>query len=186
MSINEKEVIKYFDLVIKSLEDNTRFITRGILSVKNQLVSIIENKSTDSEREFFENLVSAISSFGVVRNFFKSEGVNGWFSLTKEGLKLKELGGFSEYNTFMEKESKKVSSIHNETVYGDKIQDSSFRDFKPIKKQTNAAPINKPEQKSLLKKIYTSPWTIGIALLIIEEVTFKKIYKIIIPYFNNN
>lgn len=77
----------------------------------------------------------------------------------------------------------KTTNVFNDSTIGQVIQDSSFSNS-PNKIKTAAAPNSSPDKKSLLKKIYSSPWTIGIALLAIEEVTFKSLYKIIISWFN--
>jgi len=61
---------------------------------------------------------------------------------------------------------------------GNFIQDSSLKKS-PIKNKVNAQPKIKPEQKSFVKKIFSSPWTILFASLILEEITLGKLWKFI-------
>ncbi|GAA4897814.1 hypothetical protein GCM10023311_23240 [Flaviramulus aquimarinus] len=62
------------------------------------------------------------------------------------------------------------------------IQDSVLRKS-PIKNKVNAEPNNKPEQKSFVKKIFSSGWTLAFVMLIIEEITLGKIWKFISDLF---
>tara|TARA_R110001592_G_scaffold301634_2_gene573045 strand:- start:5369 stop:5845 length:477 start_codon:yes stop_codon:yes gene_type:complete len=75
---------------------------------------------------------------------------------------------------------KYLSEIEKESIInnGVFIQDSSFKNS-PIKNKVNAEPNNKPEQKSLVKKIFSSSWTLLFAGILIEELTLGKIWEYI-------
>lgn len=104
------------------------------------------------------------------------------FEWTEKGFEAKKFNSYQEYiDKHKETAKTNIINVTNSTI-GQVNQDSNFSSS-PNKIKTQAAPINKPGKKSLLKKIYSSPWTIGLVLLIIEEVTFKNLYKYIISFF---
>lgn len=61
-----------------------------------------------------------------------------------------------------------INDFKGSTI-GTYIQDSYLKKS-PIKNKIKAPPINNPATKSSLKKFFSNPWTIGIGLIIIEEI----------------
>lgn len=85
MSINEKTIIQYFDIIIKELDDATSFSVNNILIYNKHL-------KTDSqeEKDYLLMLSDKVKSFGISRGYFSKNGDNGWLKLTEKGIDLKE------------------------------------------------------------------------------------------------
>lgn len=58
-----------------------------------------------------------------------------------------------------------------------------FKPNNPIQINVSAEPVNSPDKNSSLKKFFSSPWTIGVALLIIAEIKFRTIINFISGLF---
>jgi|TARA_R110002072_G_scaffold298877_1_gene473480 hypothetical protein len=71
-----------------------------------------------------------------------------------------------------------TENIFNGNFNGNFIQDSLL-DKSPIKNKVNEQPSIKPEQKSLVKKIFSSSWTLLFVGILIEELTLGKIWEYI-------
>ncbi len=85
-NIAEKDIIKYFDIIIKEIDDLSFFSINNILIHKKYL-----NTDTDEQKDFFFSLVRAIESFGLSRGFFnENKGGGGWLKLTSKGIDLKD------------------------------------------------------------------------------------------------
>ena len=100
MNMDEKTIIRYFDIIIKELEDVSSF------SVKNIL---IENKhvkaNSQKEREYLFELSSKIKTFGISRGYFLKNGDNGWMKLSNKGIELRDYG--KGYLKFIRSKKKK-------------------------------------------------------------------------------
>lgn len=76
-NIAEKDIIKYFDIIIKEIDDLSFFSINNILIHKKYL-----NTDTDEQKDFFFSLVRAIESFGLSRGFLmKTKVVVGGLNL---------------------------------------------------------------------------------------------------------
>jgi hypothetical protein len=131
--------INSFDEVLSLIKDKGRHVNAHV--VNNRLsIDLKESEYIFNTFCYYCNDLSLI-----VAEFFDDKSAS-IVSVNKPKIdRFIESGGFKDY--FKEKESKKVNNIHNETVYGDKIQGSSFRDFKPI-----SSPANVPNPKAIKEK----------------------------------
>ncbi|MEP2278838.1 hypothetical protein [Maribacter sp.] len=85
MNINEKTIVKYFDIIIIELDDASFFSVNNILSDNKHLK--IDSKE---EKDFLFILSDKVKSFGITRGYFSENGDNGWLKLTEKGIDLKE------------------------------------------------------------------------------------------------
>lgn len=85
MNIDEKTIIRYFDIIIRELEDVSFFSVNNIL-IDNKHLKI----DTKAEKEYLFELSDKIKSFGISRGYFLKNGDNGWMKLTKRGIDLKD------------------------------------------------------------------------------------------------
>ena len=83
--MNEKDIIKYFDLVIKNLDDVFAF------SINNILFDVLKPESKEDKDEFFI-IVDKVKYFGNKNKYFEGFGKNdgGWYKLTDKGIRLKD------------------------------------------------------------------------------------------------
>ena len=80
MKIDEKTVIKYFDIIIKEIEDISFFSVNNILIRKGYL-----KVDTKEQKEKFFAIVKSVKTFGIYRDFFdKKEKMDGCNYLKKE------------------------------------------------------------------------------------------------------
>lgn len=120
------------------------------------------------------------AGFGRDEDFFIMQGNE----LSKKFL---DSGGYTklfndrETNSLKEN-TKSTTNIFKDSTIGQVNQNSNFSNS-PNKIKTAAAPRSNPDRKSSLRKIFSSPWTIAFAVLLIEELTLSKIYKYIISLF---
>jgi len=143
MIIDQKTIIKYFDLVIKDLKDVTFFSVSNTLTENNHF-----NTNSDKERKEFVFLTKSIKEFALTFNYFEAKGSNGWLKLTQTGIDLKNSNlGHVKYN----KRSKKQSMTRFEklsllfialglifSVYQFNINDSLKNENESIKSKHNS------------------------------------------------
>lgn len=162
--MDEKIVIKYVDELVNDFIKNPfeEFTVSDFLHDHQRHIS--ERKDLAETHK----LEDAIEIFGRKKHIF--DVYDGHLlKLSDKGIELKDFG--KGYLKFINKES-----LNNHTTlnyisgdnYGIQSSDGVFKN--PTIKQTKEAPISKPPKKSLLKKIYSDPWVIGIGLIIIEEI----------------
>jgi hypothetical protein len=85
MSINEKTIIKYFDIIVKELDDVSFFSVNNIL-IDNQHLKV----NNQEEKDFLFDISDKIKTFGISRGYFQKNGENGWLKLTEKGIDLKD------------------------------------------------------------------------------------------------
>jgi hypothetical protein len=90
MKIEEKTIIKYFDIVLLADKKDSFFGIYGILSEKHF------KTETRDERDFLENLRYEIKEFSEFHGYFEFFP-NGNCKLTEKGLKAKEKRGHLKY-----------------------------------------------------------------------------------------
>jgi hypothetical protein len=162
-----KETIKYFDIVLSKIENFEEF-SSGVI-----LFKILEpNEKIQQEVIEFNDLVGRVNLFGRNEDFFMKNGENGHHSLKPEGKIAKKLGSYSEYLKYIEKKELKDENknINVNGVYIEKNSNKKIQSFENIanKKQVKAEPSIKPEQKSLVKKIFSSSWTLLFVGILVE------------------
>jgi len=83
--MNEKQILKYFDLVIKNIDDVFAF------SINNILFEYL-NPTSEKEKEHFFKIVDKVKYFGKKNKYFEQFGKNdgGWYKLTEKGIELKD------------------------------------------------------------------------------------------------
>lgn len=89
-----------------------------------------------------------------------------------------------KYLNEIEKEDK-IKTINNSGVYIEANDNKGTQSFDDIetKNKVNTNPKIKPEQKSLVKKIFSNPWTLLFVGILIEELTLGKIWEYIFGLF---
>ena len=85
MSIDEKTIIKYFDIIIKELDDVSFFSVNNIL-IDNKYLTV----NNQEERDYLFEFSNKIKTFGISRGYFLKNGENGWLELTEKGIELKD------------------------------------------------------------------------------------------------
>lgn len=123
---------------------------------------------TKNDSDSVDEVIDFLKSFNIISKKDKSNTLEITDPISLK--KLIELKSFSDFENWCSDKDKNI--VKNLNNYGDNYGIQSLEsDFKnPIIKQTTEAPISKPPKKSLLKKIYSDPWIIGIGLIIIEEI----------------
>ena len=98
--MNEKQILKYFDLVIKNIDDVFAF------SINNILFEYL-NPTSEKEKEHFFKIVDKVKYFGKKNKYFEQFGKNdgGWYKLTEKGIELKD--SKKEYLKFVKSSNKK-------------------------------------------------------------------------------
>ena len=83
--MNDKDIIKYFDFVIKNLDDIFGF------SINNILFDFLKPESEEEKEQFFI-IVDKVKYFGKKNKYFEGFGKNdgGWYKLTDMGIELKD------------------------------------------------------------------------------------------------
>ena len=83
--MNEKQILKYYDLVIKNIDDVFAF------SINNILFEYLNPKSQKEKEQFFK-IVDEVKYFGEKNKYFEQFGKNdgGWYKLTERGIELKD------------------------------------------------------------------------------------------------
>lgn len=176
MKIEEKTVIKYFDLVLLS-DKKDRFF-----DVYDCLVPKYLNVDTDKNRKYFHKIKDEVRDFGKYERYFNQFG-SGALELTPKGKAAKSKGGHLQYLEYIVKkdlENKieiKMDNVVNGDNYGIQSSNSVFKN--PIIKNTQAAPISNPETQSKLKKFFSNGYVIAAIFFIIEEISIGKIWKFI-------
>lgn len=80
--MNDKETIKYIDLIIREIDDFDTF------SVNNIVFDFLKPESKDEKDTFF-NLIDEIKLFGKNNDLFVPRTKDGWCKLTDKGKRLK-------------------------------------------------------------------------------------------------
>ena len=161
----KKETIKYFDIVLSKIENYNEFSIGVILSK-------LLNPDEKDQKEVieFNKIVENVNLFGRNEDFFKPNGVDPWNSLTPEGKIAKKLGGYFEYEKHIEKKELESTNknITNNNFGGTLIQDSDLKNARIINKPKTENNI--PLKKSLIQKLLSNPWLIGIIFAIIAAL----------------
>ena len=99
MTIDEKTIIKYLDIVILKSTDISRFNAFTTLSD----ILDFDNKNEDEKKDIF-SLSDSVQRIGVTYKYFEQlEYEINIFRLTKEGIRAKEKGGHLKYQEFLNK-----------------------------------------------------------------------------------
>lgn len=87
MDINDKLIIKYFDILINDIKDVDLFSVNNILLDNNRIEA-----NTEAEKEYFRKLVDKLKMFGKHNEYLETLNGdrNSFFKLTKKGVQLKE------------------------------------------------------------------------------------------------
>lgn len=83
--MNEKEIIKLLDLLIKRIEDFKLFSIQGIFFKEFK-----PNEKDRTEVNIFFEKVNSVILFGTNNDLFEKYNENGWYSLTEKGKELKK------------------------------------------------------------------------------------------------
>jgi hypothetical protein len=172
--MKEETVIKYFNIVLNGAE---KF---DVFSINNILLKKYFNPQTEKEREYFHELCDRIEKIATKLKFFE-DGKNGWFELSDKGRKSKELGGYFEYEKYIEQkelESKKnininIGNLTKGNNYGTQSSGNTALNS-PVKQKT----VNKTEKEPSKKSwIEIASWIIGsiVGLIVIYEFIIKKL-----------
>ena len=95
--MDQREIIKYIDLIIKKIEDFDSF------SVNNIVFDHLKPESQEEKDSFFE-LIDEIKRFGKNNDLFVARTKDGWCKLTDKGKKLKlSKKSFKSFNKSEEK-----------------------------------------------------------------------------------
>jgi hypothetical protein len=166
-----KETIENFNIVLSKIEKFSEFSPGDILS---KLLK--PNEKIKQEVTEFNRIVENVFALGTNEDFFIENGEYPWCSLTQKGKKAKKLGGYLEYEKYIEKKDLEnnglninIENLNQGDNNGVLIQGSRL-EKSLIKQKINPAPKNTPEKKSLFKRVYSDPWVIGISLLIIAAL----------------
>ena len=165
--MNEKEIIEHLEIVFNDITDFE------LVSVNNPIFDLLHPKTEDEKNKFF-SIVDNVKLFAKNNDLIEKHGTGDFFKLTKKGKKLKKLGSYSEYLKYIEKKELESKSkvINNSGIYIESNENKGTQSFEKTanKKQVNAEPNSKPEQKSRLKKILSDPWVIGISLVLLAAI----------------
>jgi hypothetical protein len=87
MQIDDKLIIKYFDILINDIDDNDLFSVNNTLIDNNRI-----NTNTESEKAYFFKLVDKLKKFGERYEYLETLNTetNSFFKLTNKGIQLKE------------------------------------------------------------------------------------------------
>lgn len=87
MQIDEKEIIKYFDILINDIKDVDVFSVNNTLLDNNRI-----SANAETEKEYFLKLVDKLKKIGKRYEYFETLNGdrNSLFKLTKKGVQLKE------------------------------------------------------------------------------------------------
>jgi len=102
--MNEKEIVKYFNIVLLSEKDDKSF------SIYKCLVPKHLKHETKYEKEYFNELNDEITDFSKSRKYFNQFG-NGSFELTPKGEKAKRKGGHFELEKYENDKKDKQDEI---------------------------------------------------------------------------
>jgi hypothetical protein len=149
----KKETIKYFNIVLSEIENFEEF-SSGVI-----LFKILEpNEKIQQEVIEFNKLVESVDLFARNEDFFIKKGNNGWHSLTPEGKKAKKLGGYLEYEKYINKkelESERLLVNNGNIIQGDNYGNQSSSNFSNNPQTNNIIANKKPtEKKNLIIKFW--------------------------------
>jgi hypothetical protein len=144
----DKQLKKFISLVIKNAPEYDNFSI-------HELHKALE--LTEYEKKQYINLTFEIRKHLVDNDLATMYGSRKVI-LTEKGRELK--------NGTYKKSHISINNDFRKSNIGSVIQDSRLKKA-AIKNKVIAAPTSKPVKKSLLKKIYSDPWVIGIILLVI-------------------
>tara|TARA_R110000851_G_scaffold16233_1_gene52871 strand:- start:3448 stop:3966 length:519 start_codon:yes stop_codon:yes gene_type:complete len=92
MSVNEKIIIKYLDIIILECSDINLININNILFEKGYF-----NPTFKSKLENAEDIVYAVKEFGQTYGYFGKESSGGYLKLTKEGVAARRIKGHNKY-----------------------------------------------------------------------------------------
>lgn len=166
--MDNKETIKYFDLVVSHIDKPHQFWVYNILH------DHILKGDPEFDDKVYE-IENPVTDFGVSHGYFDRQILtngNQLGSLTPLGRKLKDFGkGHEAFEKHLEEKNRPQVNIENfigRDNYGIQSSDSDFK--KPIIKNTNAAKSKKAVTKSNNESWYTNSWLIGLALVVIAAL----------------
>lgn len=154
----------------KQLKELKVFLNDGIYA---------ESKDTDSD---ISKILSELKSLGLIKKKLNSPTLEIIDLISLE--KLIEIKSLSDFKKWYSEKDKSITKNFNNYGVNNGVQslDSNFNKS-PIKKKVIAEPNNNPEIKSSVQKFLSNSWVISIGILIIEEITLGKIYKLICKLF---
>jgi hypothetical protein len=177
-----KETIKNFNIVLSKIEKFSEFSTGVILS------KLLTNKNrTQKEVIEFNRLVKNVFTLGTNEDFFIKNGEYPWGSLTKKGKKAKKLGGYLEYEKYIEEkelESKKLLVNNGIIIEAHNNKgNQSFEKIEVIKNKTihNINPTKNPSIWERIISICVKFWwlfIIPLAVTVIGILINKGLIKI--------
>jgi len=179
MKIEEKTIIEYLDIILQADKKDSFFDIYDILVPKYLKVE------TESEKKYFIELKEEIIEFGEYENYIEQFD-SGHIKLTEKGKTAKKKGGHLNYEKYLENKDLDNKTEHKTVNYNlegatvGQINHESNFEKSPTKITLKTDRNNKPDKKSLLKRIFLNPYVIGIVLIAIEEYKIGTIYKFII------
>lgn len=105
--MNKRRIIKYIDLIVKSIEDYEMF------SVNNIVFELLKPE-TKEQKEAFHEFIDQIKLFGRNNDLFVAKTIDGWCRLTEKGKRLKKSG--KSYKSFTKSENR--NKWYNENWIG--------------------------------------------------------------------
>ena len=159
--MNEKQIFKYFDLVINNIDDVFAF------SINNILFEYLNPKNHKEKEQFFE-IVDKVKYFGKKNKYFEQYGKNdgGWYKLTDKGIELKDSKngylGFKKSSNKKPLDWYKISAIILTIIFGILNLYQKY-DYNNLKTEFNSLKTTKEnlENNILLKnsvnKVFSKP-----------------------------
>ena len=159
--MNEKQILKYFDLIIKNIDDVFAF------SINNILFEYL-NPTSEKEKEHFFKIVDKVKYFGKKNKYFEQFGKNdgGWYKLTEKGIELKD--SKKEYLKFVKSSNKKpldwykIIAIILTIIFGSLNLYQKY-DYNNLKTQYNSLKtineniVNNILLKNSVNKVFSNP-----------------------------
>jgi hypothetical protein len=96
--MNEKEIIKYLDILFKDITDFE------LVSIKNSISKALKHETKEEKKKFFL-VVDSVKLFAKNKGLIEKNGNGDWFKLTDKGKKLKQSN--LEFEKFENKSKKK-------------------------------------------------------------------------------
>ncbi|QXP78834.1 MULTISPECIES: hypothetical protein [Winogradskyella] len=98
MSVDEKTIIKYLDIIIVECSDINLININNILFDKRYF-----NPKVKSQLENAEDIIYAVKEFGQTYGYFGKESSGGYLKLTKEGIAARNIKGHNKYQKSLKK-----------------------------------------------------------------------------------
>ena len=179
MKIEEKTIIQYLDIILQADKKDSFF------DIYDVLVPKYLKADTKKEKKYFNELEEEITELGEYENYIEQFD-SGHFKLTDKGKIVKKKGGHLNYEKYMENKDLDSEIEHKTVNYNlegatvGQINNESNFEKTTAKITLKTGQNNKPDKKSLLKRVFLNPYVIGIVLIAIEEYKIGTIYKFII------